>query len=911
MRTMVNYEDCTDSFPRAVCLDGGWRFQYGPFMLGDELSGKNTARTVNLPHDYMLEDGVSPDAPSAAAMGYYNGRVAYYAKTLQIPADWKEEKVYLHFDGIMMNAALEINGCQVLLHHYGYTPFWADITPYVYWGEANRITVSVNPSMQPNSRWYTGAGIFRSVELVHTPRLHVAADGIFTYTKRIEYEESKPSEAYLCTEVTVCNDTPVTRLAQVEVSLIPLGKTTDNTLHGLSAFPDEPVLTRSVRVQVNAMDIATAILPMTLPSPMLWNVDDPNLYQVSARVMDLGELRCGLVSARDVAGNATGDAADDGSADGSFLKADDLSVLFGIRTLSADSTHGLKVNGQTVKLKGGCIHHDNGILGAVSLYDSEYRRIRLLKDAGFNAVRTSHNPPSAVLLEVCDRLGMYVFDEAFDAWGMAKQPGDYNQFFKNHWKDDMKAFILRDRNHPSILFWSTGNEIPERGGMNDGYRFAMELAAYVRSFDSTRLVSNGLCSYWNGLDDRTATANFLKMKELSENATGMEQNASAPVTDTFWEDRSEPFCSFLDVVGYNYMEDHYELAGKMFPERVILGTESFPMEIDRVWDYVERLPYVIGDCTWTAFDYIGEAGIGKSIFVDPGSPEADLEPWALMSHSSEYPWRLANDADFDINGNLTPQGIYRRIVWGSRETGLFAASPDTFGKKEIISKWGWPALAANWSWKGQEGRPIRVTAYSAAEEVELFLNGESLGKCAAGKANRYMASFDITYQPGLLEAVSYQDGAEVSRTNLKTTGEPAAIRLIPEPLRGADASNVSDAGTDTSTENTGNTMASLTSDGHSLSYIAVEIVDAEGNRVMDSAVPLKASVTGAGTLAGFGSANPITEENYTTGSFTTYQGRALAVIRSGYETGEVCLTISADPDASVHLEEAVVKISVL
>ena len=881
-RNIVNYEACRDTFPRTVNIDGGWKFQYGPFMPGDELSGKCTARTVNLPHDYMLEDNVCEHAPAAAAMGYYNGRVAYYSKTIRIPAAWKKEKVFLHFDGVMMNTVLEVNGCQVLLHHYGYTPFWADITPYLYWGEENRLTLCVNPSMQPNSRWYTGAGIFRSVELVHTPMLHIAPDGIFTYTKRVEYQENRPLEAYLCSEVTVCNDTPVTHMVKVEVTLTPEAE-------------GQAAITRSATVQVNAMDRAAAILPITLPDPVLWSAEEPNLYQVSARITDLGEFHCGLIPAEKTSANES-------------VMTDELSVLFGIRTLSADSTHGLRVNGQTVKLKGGCIHHDNGILGAVSLYDSEYRKIKLLKESGFNAVRTAHNPPSAVLLEVCDRLGMYVFDEAFDAWGMAKQPGDYNQFFKDDWKKDMKAFILRDRNHPSILFWSTGNEIPERGGMNDGYRLAMELAAFVRSLDSTRLVSNGLCSYWNGLDDRAAADNFRKMQELSENASGMEQNASAPVTDTFWEDRSEPFCSFLDVVGYNYMEDHYELAGKMFPERVILGTESFPMKIDQVWDYVERLPYVIGDCTWTCFDYIGEAGIGKSIFVEPDSPQANMDPWALMSHSSQYPWRLANDADFDINGNLTPQGLYRRIVWGSGETGLFAADPDVFGKTEVISQWGWPQLFSSWSWNGKEGSQIRVVVYSAADEVELLLDGKSLGKKAAGKTNRFTATFEVTYRPGLLEAVSYRDGTEISRTCLKTAGKPAALRLRAGNI--FETSGTTDRASDNPTAVSGNDIT-LAADGHSLAYVSVEVVDDEGNLVPDAALPLKANVTGQGSLAGFGSANPITDENYTAGAFTTYQGRALAVIRSGYATGEAALTVKADSNLSGSFMDAAIHIPVL
>ena len=388
----------------------------------------------------------------------------------------------------------------------------------------------------------------------------------------------------------------------------------------------------------------------------------------------------------------------------------------------------------------------------------------------------------------------------------------------------------------------------------------------------------------------------------------MEQNASAPVTDTFWEDRSEPFCSFLDVVGYNYMEDHYELAGKMFPERVILGTESFPMKIDQVWDYVERLPYVIGDCTWTCFDYIGEAGIGKSIFVEPDSPQANMDPWALMSHSSQYPWRLANDADFDINGNLTPQGLYRRIVWGSGETGLFAADPDVFGKTEVISQWGWPQLFSSWSWNGKEGSQIRVVVYSAADEVELLLDGKSLGKKAAGKPNRFTATFEVTYKPGLLEAVSYRDGTEISRTCLKTAGKPAALRLRAGNI--FETSGTTDRASDNPTAVSGNDIT-LAADGHSLAYVSVEVVDDEGNLVPDAALPLKANVTGQGSLAGFGSANPITDENYTAGAFTTYQGRALAVIRSGYEAGEAILTVKADSNLSGSFKDAAIHIPVL
>lgn len=274
-----------------------------------------------------------------------------------------------------------------------------------------------------------------------------------------------------------------------------------------------------------------------------------------------------------------------------------------------------------------------------------------------------------------------------------------------------------------------------------------------------------------------------------------------------------------------------------------------------------------------------------------------MDPWAIGSHTSQYPWRLANDADLDINGQLTPQGVYRRIVWGSEETGLFAADPANFGKAEVISKWGWPQVFRNWSWKGKEGQKIHVAVYSAAEEVELFLNGKSLGRAAAGKANRYTASFDITYEPGMLEAVSLRGDQEISRASLKTVGELWAIRLKAElPGRG---------GRQNLPKNPAPGSCVLAADGHSLAYVCVEIVDREGNLVPDADIPLEAKAEGAGQLLGFGSANPVTRENYTTGTFTTWHGRALAVIRSGYEAGEAALTVKAQG-----LEAAAISIAV-
>lgn len=825
---------------KRIDLNRDWYFKRGTSMLLQSLAAGDFGKKVQLPHDYMIESDVTEDAPAKAASGYYTEGVATYTKLVEIPAEWEGEKVFLHFDGVMMNASVRVNGGFAGIHHYGYTPFTLDITDALYYGEENRIEVVVNPSMQPNSRWYSGAGIYRGVSLSHVPGLHLIPDAIFAYTKRLEgisEEGETAKEAFLMAEVTVQNE--LAKDHQVKVC-VELGSASGSSV-----------------LFVKAGRTAVARVALRMENPMLWDAEHPHLYQVKATLQDMGEFGVHLKPERALKGIL-----------------DEEETLFGIRTISADSTHGLRVNGKSVKVKGGCIHHDNGILGAVSLYDAEERKISLLKSSGFNTVRMAHNPPSKELLEVCDRLGMYVFDEAFDAWRFSKQPGDYSQYFEDHWQEDMEAFLRRDRNHPSILFWSTGNEVEERGGMGDGYAVAEELAAFVRRMDGTRLVTNGLCSMWSGTDDKTAKKTLQKMQQ-SMAADGSVQNVDVSgKEDRSWEETTEAFANCLDVVGYNYLDEHYAYDHERYPERVILGTESYPNEFDKVWALVEDMSHVIGDCTWTAFDYIGEAGIGKSGFFAKDDPLLKKGAFALSSHSSEYPWRLANDADYTIGGVLTAQGVFRKIVWGSRETGLFTRHPKYTGMEEIVSAWGWPQVHADWNYAGYEQTPVKVYVYSAASEVEVFLNGKSLGRACAGKEHRFTAVFEVPYEAGTLTAVSYEGGAEVSKTTLETTGAPAALSLHAE-------------------------KTALQADGKQLAFVRVEILDSEGRLVPNAEVKLHAEVLSdpeadGAYLAGFGSDNPITEENYTSGTCTSYHGRALAILRAGYAPGKTTLKVRAE-----------------
>lgn len=807
---------------RSFELDEKWRFRRG-FLDSIGMLESDPGVEVDLPHDGMIGTDVSPDAPAGVDSGYFTGGLSNYTKYVMFPAEWKNDVVALQFDGAMMNATVDVNGSKVALQHNGYMPFTVDLTNVVTFGEENRITVNVNTSMQPNSRWYTGSGLYRGVKLLHGPRVHVVPDGIFVQTKQVV-----DGYAFLEALVEVENGTLENRLAEVTVIL--------------SSEETGEVCTQTKRViQVGAGKMERARMAFPVKDPLLWDADHPNLYQVKALVKNLGVYRTHFV-------------------EDETQSVDEATMLFGIRTVTADTVRGLQVNGKTVKLKGGCLHHDNGLLGSVTTYEAEARKVRKLKEVGFNAIRTTHNPPSAALIEACDRLGMYVMDEAFDAWSMGKRGGDYNQYFDADWEKDLTAFVKRDRTHPCVILWSIGNEIPERGGLGGGYETASRLAEKIRSLDGTRPVTNGICSFWSGLDDSLAKGQ------------NQAQNANDGFYDMLWEKGTEPFTNGLDIVGYNYMEDIYERDHEMFPDRVILGSENFPKEIGYRWPFVESHPYVLGDFTWTAWDYIGEAGIGKAVYVDEGDPLIEKGPWALMpGGTSPYPWRLANDADYDITGHLLPQGAYRSVVWGSDKTYLYSMHPKNFGKVELMSMWGFPAVLANWNYAGYEGKPVELVVYSNAEEVEVLINGESIGRKTVCREKPMPNSvrFESVYQPGRVEAVSYRGGKEISRDVLVTAGVPAALRLLPEKEK-------------------------IRADGHDLLYVEIEMVDAEGRLVPDAEILLHAEVTGGATLAGFGSGNPVTEENYTDSEARTYHGRAMAILRGGYETGNICLKVEAE-----------------
>ena len=803
-------------------LDRDWEFERS--KTNASADSQNQKKLVQLPHDFTIETDTYPEAPAGAASGYYGGGAGIYTKMLHIPAEAADQRVLVEFDGAYMNATVILNGHKVTEHHYGYTPFHADLTPYIKPGKPNRLTVVVNNDAQPNSRWYSGSGLYRHVDLLTAPLLHIAPWGIYARTSHIV-----GGTAFVIVETTVENHTG--KPAHVWVN-IRMDRESDGETAGAGR----------VRIHVPAGGKRTGRVTVPVDDVRLWDIDSPNLYRITADLSD--ESGC----------------------------LDRDTVTFGVRTISVDVKNGFMLNGRTLKLKGGNVHHDNGILGAAAFRDSEYRKMKLLKDNGYNAVRCAHNPPSRDLLDACDRLGLLVINEAFDMWTMEKKTHDYSLYFKSDWKADMEAFILRDRNHPSVIMWSTGNEVNERGGLSGGYQWAWELAEWVRKLDPTRPVTNGLCTFYTGLEDEDQARYYEEVFENPDMAGFI--NFDTPFGEKIWGEYTEAFCAPLDVVGYNYLMHQYEATGAAFPNRVICSTESIARDMDKYWESVERYPYLIGDFAWTAFDYIGEAGLGKAVYAEPGT-EDELRK---TTGESPFPWRLANCADFDLCGFARPQLAYRRIVWGSRETYIVSRHPEHYGKTEILSGWGWPECDHAWSWKGHEGKPVLVEVYSAADEVELFLNGRSVGRKPAGPGNRFKARFDLIYEPGTLEAVGYSAAGErLSSDAVSTAGEPAGIRLTPEKRE-------------------------LAADGQSLCYVVAEIVDGEGNRVPNAEIPAVAEVKGAGTLAAFGAGRPQTMENYTAGRFVSCKGRLLAIVRAGYEAGLAALTVNAEGLGSASLE---------
>lgn len=774
-----------------------------------------TQRMVTLPHDAMIEEERRPDAPAGGAGAFFPGGIYIYEKRFTAEPG---EHLEFYFEGVYRNARVLINGKEAGGAAYGYIPFSVCADDFIIDGE-NTVTVIADNSQCPNSRWYSGSGIYRPVWMYRGGRAHILRNGI---------------------RVKTLSHDPAT--VQVEV-LAEGGEVTVE-------LSDQKRVLASGKPGI-----------FTLEDVQLWEENMPKLYTCRAILKRDGEV------------------------------VDEAETAFGIRTVEWDAK-GLYINGKSVLLRGGCVHHDNGILGARSIREAEWRRVRMLKEAGFNAIRSAHNPASGEMLAACDFYGMYVMDEAWDMWYGHKNKFDYAADFMAHYREDLQAMVERDYNHPSVIMYSIGNEVSEPA-FEKGVAMAKELVDCLHGLDDSRAVSGGMNLM---IISQSAQGNAIYKEEggLNENAgvpqesddgqkeqgivqeeqgrdSAQEEQSAAqqvpPVMDSAAfnmmtakigagmnyaanmpgvDEIVSPVLDALDIAGYNYASGRYPLEGELHPKRLIFGSETFPGDIAKNWEMVKAYPYLIGDFMWTAWDYLGETGIGAWSYTPDG-----------FGFEKPYPWLLADTGAFDILGNPNGELFLAQAAWERLDSPKVAVQPVNHpGVCPAKAAWRATNSIPSWAWSGCAGNDAVVEVYaSRGTSAELMLNGSSLGKAPLQSCK---AVFEVKYEPGALTAVIYDaEGKELSRSSLFSAKAAAARASITQKSAAP---------------------------GEVL-FIPVEIVDENGVVERNADERITVSVEG-GELLAFGSANPRTEDSFGSGTYGSYYGQAMAVIRAG-EAGNV------------------------
>ena len=739
---------------------------------------------VNLPNDYSISKPRSATAAGGGSNGFFVGGFGEYTKYIDT---FEEGKHYiLDIDGAYMCATVKLNEKVVAVHQHGYTPFLVDLTENVRCGKTNKLYISTN-DLQPSTRWYSGAGLYRNICLWEGGEIRIEPRDTFIKTQKISEAEKT---AFIDVSYVVSSD----KNAHISLLTKVFGKDGKKVL---SHSVDKNIVSGKNSFQIE----------FCIENSELWDTDNPNLYKLITTIEENGAVR------------------------------DTEEISFGIRTISADSSNGLLLNGKPINLKGGCIHHDHGVLGSADYPQAVYRKLLKLKSVGFNAIRSAHNPPSSNLLEACDRLGMLLMDEIYDAWNVQKEPNDYHLFFALNWQKDIEEMVKRDRSHPCVISYSTGNEIPESAGFCDGVKWSQLLADEIRKYDDTRLVTVATWGMPLNFKAEDTPEYILECKN--------EIEANSDLWNDSWVKRTEKYFYPYDICGYNYLYEHYEEDHKVFPDRVIWGSETKVLTFYDSWKKVVDYPYVIGDFTWTAYDNIGEVGTGRFAWEDEGSVSSEELTLA------EYPWRTCYQGDFDLCGFRRPQSYFRRAVWQENaELKIFTTHPKHYGKNFTGTGWHWYDVHEDWTFEDKYlGKPVLCEVYSVADEIKWYLNGEYVGFSVPQKA---ISRIEIPYKKGVLSAVAYKKGEICGEAVLRTTEEAYKILIKEDAISKEQCKG-------------------------KLRFFEVFIADKEDNNVTTAQFKISCQVDNC-RLLGIYSANPCNEDVYGSDECHTFDGRALAVV---------------------------------
>lgn len=767
--------------------------------------------SVTLPHDAMQTEKRIPGLKNGEQSGYYPGGKYVYEKTFEADEDMVSKTVLLEFEGIYMKSSVFLNDELVGGHVYGYTDFFVNLTGKIQKGE-NRLKVIADNSQVPNSRWYSGSGIYRDVNMLVAGESYIRPLGVKILTKSI-------SPAVVSVDIdTVCGED-----CEVETRFLFEGETI--------------AVGKGNKCEV------------TIENPKLWTADTPELYQVKVSLKKENVI------------------------------LDEAETRFGIRTLAWSHEKGLQINGETVKLRGGCVHHEHGYIGAESFYNAEFRRAHKMKEAGFNAVRYAHNPAARTFLDACDEVGLYVMDESFDMWTMKKSDRDYGLYFEEEWEKDLTAAIRVAYNHPSVIMYSIGNEILDIGTPN-GAGTTKLLTDKCHELDDSRPVINCFSPSLTclaGIGIGMNTAETTRNDEVDPYELGSEaENSGSKLANALMNgdvqfDMAKAFSpeamdrlagdslNIVDIDGYNYGLGNYETHLKNHPDSVLCGSETFIAQLADHWSFVMSHDCMIGEFLWAAWDYLGEAGIGLPRY--PGMSQSLAYP---------YPGVCGNCSCFDLSGDLDAQGAFVSAVWNSLKKPYLAVRPLNHSGQEVkMNDWRKTNAFASWDWKGFEGTEaqIQVFANSNYGEAEVWLNDKTLGR---RKLVKNMAEFSAPYEEGELKAICYEASGKASEpVSLKSPGRKKQLCLTAE--------------TDT-----------VKADTRDVVYIDIAVTDEEGIVRTLEEEQISVWVEGPGELIGYGCADPLTEEEYTCSSRKTYRGRALAIVRAAGEEGTVRITAETE-----------------
>ena len=809
------------------------------------LTRDEAAYPVTLPHDAMLSEPRTQESTGEGNIGWYIGGDYEYTKNFFVPEEYKDKKVLIEFEGIYHNGEVYINGKKAAYRPYGYTNFYVDTEGFFQYGKENEIKVIARNADQPNSRWYSGTGIYRPAYLYVGEEKHIPVNGVKIRTlsydpARIEVvvKTSSPGEVSLKIEF---EGSKVLRVIGESTKIGNVNNDKIISSDNKNMQPNESVQTgkngqKSELAQVeaeknNQAAAYQAIFQLDVPNAKLWDTEHPNLYTCKA-----------------------------------IFGEDEVTETFGIRELIWNPQVGMTINGERVILRGACFHHDNGVLGACTYPEAEERKMRILKENGYNAVRSAHYPCSKALLDACDRVGMLMMDEYVDVWYIHKTKYDYAGQLADWWKQDLKDMVDKDYNHPSVIMYSTGNEVAETA-QKKGIALTGDMTNYLHSLDSTRPVTCGINIFFNFLSsiglgvysDDKAEKTAASKPEKKKKPVGSEfyNTLACLVGDYFMKCgatlypcdlRTKDAYANMDIAGYNYGIFRYKHDLKKYPNRLILGSETFCKDAYSFWEIAKKNKRIIGDFVWAGWDYIGEVGDGAAEYSDYKFED----PATRMT---------GGNGRIDLNGKPRAEAAYTRVAF-ERETGPFIAVDPVYQKEKLrLTGWQLTKALESWAWDGCNGEPAKVEVYARAAQVELFINGKSVGK---KKVKKCRANFNTTYQNGEITAVSYdENGREINRYSLCTAGKETVLQVRPEEK---------------------------TVKPEGLAFIQLQYTDNKGIWKPMEKHNIKVTVEN-GVLKGLGSPAPYVKGNYTDHTVATYYGEAMAVVQAD-GNGPVKVTVA-------------------